>query len=102
MDLEESEKNLQQTNFTYQEFKKFANTIISTLRADIKATNDNINQVKNEIRIDKKEAKVQFEFIGRRLATMETKIDNWILAKIVHRLKSNNRMNLILMKLTVR
>ena len=33
MDLEESEKNLQQTNFNYQEF---ANTIISTLRADIK------------------------------------------------------------------
>jgi hypothetical protein len=73
MDLEESEKNLQQTNFNYQEF---ANTIISTLRADIKATNDNINQVKNEIRIDKKEAKVQFEFIGRRLATLETKRNN--------------------------
>ena len=73
MDLEESEKNLQQTNFNYQEF---ANTIISTLRADIKATNDNINQVKNEIRIDKKEVKVQFEFIGRRLATLETKRNN--------------------------
>ena len=72
-DLEESEKNLQQTNFNYQEF---ANTIISTLRADIKATNDNINQIKNEIKIDKKEAKVQFEFIGKRLATMETKIDS--------------------------
>ena len=78
-DLEESEKKLQQTNFNYQ-LEEFANSIISTLRADIKATNDNINQIKNEIKneikIDKREAKVQFEFIGKRLATMETKIDS--------------------------
>ena len=72
-DLEESEKNLQQTNFNYQ-LEEFANSIISTLRADIKATNDNINQIKNEIKIDKREAKVQFEFIGKRLQLWKQKL----------------------------
>jgi hypothetical protein len=72
-DLEESEKKLQQTNFNYQ-LEEFANSIISTLRADIKATNDNINQIKNEIKIDKREAKVQFEFIGKRLQLWKQKL----------------------------